>query len=126
SAYLLTAPNQGMSSTTSCNAQGVCQMITTGAPSPLLADPVGTLFLAILPVTFFGLLALSVVRHSQTGARFWRAWLWVISLLLIAFSILGMLSIGFFFMPSALLALLAAICSSFVPTRAIGMPQQAV
>jgi hypothetical protein len=126
SAYLLTAPNQGMSSTGSCNAQGICQEITTGDPSPLLADPIGTLFLAVLPVTFFGLLALSVIRHSQTGARSWHAWMWVISLLLVVFSILGMLSIGFFFMPSALLALLAAICSSFAPTRAIEMPQQAI
>ena len=126
SAYLLTAPNLGMSSTTSCNEQGVCQIIIAGDPSPLLTDPVGTLVSAILPVTFFGLLALSVVRHSQTGARFWRAWLWGLSLLLVVFSILGALSIGFFFMPSALLALLAAICSSFAPARAIEMPQQAV
>ncbi len=125
SAYLLTAPNQGMSSTGSCNAQGICQEITTGDPSPLLADPAGTLFSAILPVTFFGLLALSVVRHSQTGARFWRGWLWVISVLLVVFSVLSMLSIGFFFMPSALLALLAAICSSFAPTPAMERPQPA-
>jgi hypothetical protein len=125
SAYLLTAPNQGMSSTTRCNAQGICQMITAGDPSPLLADPVGTLLSAILPVTFFGMLALSVVRHSQTGARFWRGWLWVISVLLVAFSILGMLSIGLFFLPSALLALLAAICSSFAPTPTMERPQPA-
>ncbi|HEX6777030.1 MAG TPA: hypothetical protein VF099_02460, partial [Ktedonobacterales bacterium] len=119
SAYLLTAPNQSMSGNTSCNAQGVCQEIITGSPSPLLADPLGTLLTAILPLAFFGLLAFSFVRHSQTGASIWRAWMWGMSLLLVAFSILGMLSIGLFFVPSALLALLAAICSSFGPTHAV-------
>lgn len=118
SAYLLTAPNQSMSSSTSCLAQGVCQEITTGSPSPLLADPLGTLLTGILPLAFFGLLAFSFVRHSRTGAPVWRAWLWGMSLLLVVFSILGALSIGLFFLPSALLALLAAICSSFGPTHA--------
>lgn len=126
SVYLLTAPNQGMSGSTSCNAQGVCQEIITGSPSPLLADPVGTLLTAILPLAFFGLLAFSFVRHSRTGAPIWRAWLWGMSLLLAVFSILGMLSIGLFFLPSALLALLAAICSSFGPTHAAEPAGQAV
>lgn len=117
SAYLLTAPNQSMSSSTSCNAQNVCQEITIGSPSLLLADLLGTLFTAILPLAFFGLLAFSFIRHSRTGSPIWRAWLWGMSLLLVVFSILGALSIGLFFLPSALLALLAAICS-FGPTRA--------
>ena len=125
SAYLLTAPNQGMTSSTSCNAQGVCQEVTTGSPSPLLADPVGTLLLAVLPLAFFGLLAFSVVQHSRIGAPVWRAWIWGISLLLVVFSILGSLSIGLFFLPSALLALLASICS-FRPIQPMGTPQQAL
>jgi hypothetical protein len=110
SAYLLTAPNQGMSGS-SCDAQGVCQAIFTGSPSPLVADPVGTLFLAIAPLAYFGLLALSAVRHSHTRAPVWRAWLWGISLALLVFSLLGALSIGLLFLPSALLALLAAVSS---------------
>jgi hypothetical protein len=116
SAYLLTVPNQGMSGS-SCDAQGVCQAIFTGSPSPLVADPVGTLFLAIPPLALFGLLALSAVRHSRTREPVWRAWMWGISLALVAFSLLGALSIGLFFLPSALLALLAAV-SSFGPARA--------
>jgi hypothetical protein len=117
SAYLLTAPNQGMSGSSSCDAQGVCRAIFTGSPGPLVADPVGTLFLAIPPLALFGLLALSAVRHSRTREPVWRAWMWGISLALVAFSLLGALSIGLFFLPSALLALLAAV-SSFGPARA--------
>jgi hypothetical protein len=124
SVYLLTAPNQSMSSSTSCNAQGVCQEITAGSPSPLLADPLGTLLTAILPLAFFGLLAFSFVRHSRTSAPVWHAWMWATSLLLVVFSFLSILSIGGFFLPSALLALLAAICS-FRPIQAMGTPQQA-
>jgi hypothetical protein len=90
-----------------------------------VADPGGTLLLSILPLAFFGLLALSTIVHSRTGAPVWRAWLWGISLLLVVFSLLGALSIGLFFLPSAWLSLLAAICS-FGPARAARVLRQGV
>ena len=111
SAYLLIAPNQWTGQSTTCDAQGICHTVTTGSPSPLAADPMGTLFVAMLALAFFGLLAFSAVRHSHTGAPVWRAWLWGIGLLLLLLSFLGGFSIGLFFLPSALLALFAAVNS---------------
>jgi len=115
SAYLLIAPNQGTGQSTTCDAQGICHTVTTSSPSPLAADPVGTLILAVLALAFFGLLALSAVRHSRTGVPVWRAWLWGIGLLLLLLSFLGGFSIGLFFLPSAILAVFAAV-SSLGPT----------
>jgi hypothetical protein len=116
SAYLLIAPNQWIGQSSTCDAQGICHTVTTGSPSPLVADPVGTLLLAVLPLAFFGLLALSAVRHSRTGAPIWRAWIWVSSLLLLLLSFLAGFSIGLFFLPSAALAVFAAV-STFGQAR---------
>jgi hypothetical protein len=109
SAYLLTAPNQSMSDSTTCDAQGNCHEVISGSPSPLVTDPAGTVLAAVVSLGFFGLLAFSAVQHSRTGAPVWRGWLWGISLLLVVFSLLGMLSVGLFFLPSAVLALFAAL-----------------
>jgi hypothetical protein len=109
SAYLLTAPDQSMSQSSTCDTPGKCYIVPAGSPSPLLADPVGTVLSAVVSLAFFGLLAFSAVQHSRTGAPVWRGWLWGISLLLGVFSILGMLSVGLFFLPSAVLALFAAV-----------------
>jgi hypothetical protein len=118
SAYLLIAPDQVMSQSSTCDAQGICHTYTTGSPSLLVADPVRALLLAVLALAFFGLLALSAVRHSRTGALVWRAWLWVSSLLLLLLAFLGGFSIGLFFLPSAVLALFASV-SSFGRTRTV-------
>jgi hypothetical protein len=125
SAYLLTAPNQSMSESTICDGQGNCHEVFSGSPSPLLADPVGTVLLAVVPLGFFGLLAYSAVQHSRTRVLVWRGWLWGTSLLLVVFSILGMLSIGLFFLPSAVLALCAAL-STFGRARPAPPLEQAV
>jgi hypothetical protein len=118
SAYLLTAPNQYVGESTTCDAQGVCHEVFSGSLSPLLTDPVGTVLGAVVSLGFFGLLAFSAVQHSRTRARVWRGWLWGISLLLVVFSILGMLSVGLFFLPSAVLALFAAV-STFGRARPV-------
>lgn len=118
SVYLLIAPNQGTSQSSACDVQGICHTQTTGSPSPLVADPVRTLLLAGLALAFFGLLALSAVRHARSGAPVWRAWMGACSLLLLLLSFLGGFSIGLFFLPSAVLALFAAI-SSFGPARPV-------
>jgi hypothetical protein len=125
SAYLLTAPNQSMSDSTICDEQGNCHDVISGSPSPLVADPVGAVLLAVVPLGFFGLLAFSAVQHSRTGASVWRGWLWGTSLLLVIFSILGMLSVGLFFLPSAVLALCAAL-STFGRARPAPPLEQAV
>lgn len=111
SAYLLIAPNQVISQSTTCNAQGICRTQTTGLPSLLVSDPVSALLLAVLALAFFGPLAFSAVQHSRTGAPLWRVWMWVSSLLLLLLAFLGGFSIGLFFLPSAVLALFAAVSS---------------
>lgn len=111
SAYLLAAPNQWAGQGSTCDAQGNCHAFTTGSPSPLLAHPVTAMLLAALALAFFGLLAASAIQHSHTSAPVWRVLLWGATLLLLLLSFLGALSIGMFFLPSAILALFAAIGS---------------
>jgi hypothetical protein len=116
SAYLLIAPNQSVTQSVSCDAQGACHAVSTGSPSPLAANPAAALVGGAVALAFFGLLALCAVRHSYTGKRVWFAWLAVGCLLLLLLSILGALSIGTVYLPSALLALFAVV-SGFVQTR---------
>lgn len=111
SVYLIAAPDQYMTQSSMCNAQGACHAVFSGSPSLLIADPVSSLLLGALALAVFGFFAYSAIQDSHSGAPVWRVWLWVAALLLLLFSFLGMLSIGLFFLPSAVLALFAAIGS---------------
>lgn len=110
-ALLLVAPGQYPGQTSSCDAAGECSMQITSSPSPLLANPVGTLLLVALALAVFGLVAYSAVQHSRAWEPVWRAWLWGIALLLVVWTILAGFSVGLFFLPSAVLALFAALSS---------------
>jgi hypothetical protein len=108
SAYLLTAPVRVGGPISRCDLHEGCvtESIST---SGLLADPVGTLLLGSLSLAFFGLLAISAICHSRTGATVWRDWIWGLSLVLVVFSVLGSSTNLQTFLPSAWLSLLASL-----------------
>jgi hypothetical protein len=93
--------------TTDCSTAGtkhISIVQNQGFPSLL---PVVLLFSTIL----IGI-ALFAVMHSRSGARVFLVLLWVFTALLLVASFIAILSIGVVFLPSVLLALVAAIAGS--------------
>lgn len=79
----------------------------------LLPNPLADVF-------FAGIVMLSVVFALVGGIGAWTdrtPLVWVSALLLSGLSVIGMLSIGFFFAPAALLLLGAAVCSQMAGPR---------
>jgi hypothetical protein len=55
--------------------------------------------------------AASAIMHSQSGQVFWQRALWIAAVLLVAYSILAIGTIGLLLLPAAILMLLAALFS---------------
>ncbi|HEY7350662.1 MAG TPA: hypothetical protein VH599_20295 [Ktedonobacterales bacterium] len=113
--YALFAPLASYTSgSDTCTSDGVC---TRGpdvhgrislAQSGLSSE--ARFFLSVLVVCLI-VVAISAVAHSLSGKPDWRAWLWVSTIIILIFVVLGALSIGPFIAPAGLLALVAACFS---------------
>jgi len=103
----------GTECTSSSSGSNVCAPISyvaaNGAGS---AIPYWLVFGAFCLIVILG-----AVFHSLSGRGAWNGVLWTGAVLLLASSILGGFSIGFFLLPGALLALVAAILSSVAGHR---------
>lgn len=112
--FLLFGPtiSYATSSVTTCNSTGVC---TTTAPgtqgtTSLVQSGISStalFFLSLLLLCLLGI-GISAWLHSTQRQVAWLVLLWVASVLTLAITILGILSIGIFIAPAALLALIAA------------------
>ena len=101
-AYMLFGPvYQGISSS---GQSGTASLLQVGI-QPVTALILGLLALALIGVT------VSVLRHRRTEGNRWRIVLGVSAVVIIAFTLLALPSIGLFMLPSALLALLAFVLS---------------
>ena len=61
---------------------------------------------------------ISVIFHSVTGSTLAKRLLWIAAVILIAYSLLGFLTIGLRLLPAALLMLVAALLSLRAPAPA--------
>ena len=69
------------------------------------------LWLLFIPILLSGL-ALLVIRFTDPGQARRKALLWLAALVLLAFCVVGILSIGLFYLPVALALLVAAVSGS--------------
>lgn len=69
------------------------------------------LWLLLIPVLLSGLALLSI-RFTHAGQARRRAFLWLAALALLALCVVGILSIGMFYLPTALALLVAAVADS--------------
>lgn len=91
-----------------------CFTSNSGAQSCAgLFDPRSSYVLAlvILASLVFVVGVAGALVHGLTGRRAWRRALWVAALLLMDFSLLGILTVGWETLPGAALLLLSALCS---------------
>lgn len=91
-----------------------CYASSTGAHGCAgLFDPPSSyvLTLVVLASAVFLTGIAAAILHSLTGRPVWRKALWIAAVLLVAFSLLGILTLGWETLPSAALPLLAALCS---------------
>ena len=97
------------------DAAGV-QHTTTETASLVEVNGPMVLLPLFLPVALTGLALLAVWRWNP---RPWvrRAFLWVLALLSLGFCVLGILSIGVFFLPAALALVVTAIVGTFHAQR---------
>ncbi len=114
--YFLFAPlyNYTVGPVTSCTQNGICGSTpgTQGTASLVQTgiSPEAQFSLSILVLCLVGV-AVGATLHSRSGASAWRSLLWIATILLLGFVVLGMLTIGLFIAPAALLALVAACAS---------------
>jgi hypothetical protein len=101
----------GISVSGSCDSNGACTEVY-GHFSLFQSgiEPMTWVFLAILAASFV-LVGISAAQHSRSGHSLWRVPLWVATVLILTFVLVAGLSIGLFFAPAGLLALLAACLS---------------
>jgi hypothetical protein len=101
-AYVLFGPVYRFES--SSGQSGTANLLQVGIqPSALIA-------LCILVLGLIGV-AVSAVVHSRTGDRGWRIVLWISTAVIVILTLLSLLSIGVFLLPSTLFALLASALS---------------
>jgi hypothetical protein len=113
----------GTECTSSLSSPGVTTQSTCLRVSYVAAQGLGSVmpYLIVLGL-FCAIVVLGALGHSLSGSGAWRAVLWTGAALLLTSSILGLLSIGVFLLPGALLALVAAVLSSLGargPARAV-------
>ena len=69
------------------------------------------LWLLLIPILFSGL-TLLVIRFTDAGLARRKALLWISALALLALCLVGILSIGLFYLPTAMALLVAAVADS--------------
>src|SRR5258708_6578141 len=110
-AYVLFGPVYRFES--SSGQSGTANLLQVGIqPSALIA-------LCILSLGLIGV-AISAVVHSRTGGRGWRIVLWISTAVIVILTLLSLLSIGVFLLPSTLFALLASALSFGVRRATLG------
>ena len=85
------------------------------------ANGLWVLWLLLVPILLSGL-ALLAIRVTDTGQVRRKALLWVPALALMTFCAVGILSIGLFYLPSALALLCAAVTGSLEQTTGAREP----
>ncbi len=82
------------------------------------------LWLLLIPVLLTGL-ALLAIRFTDAGQARRKALLWVSALTLLAVCVVGILSIGLFYLPAALALLVATVADSLNGSADAGSPDPA-
>src|SRR5258706_15752093 len=113
-AYVLFGPTYRFASSSvgSSEQSGTAHVLQVGI------QPITLVFFSLFLLGLIGVVT-AAVFHSRTGENGWRALLWVSTLAMVALTILALLSIGVFLLPSTLFALLACVLSLRARRRAL-------
>ena len=85
--------------------------VTRHTATLLEANGLWVLWLLFIPILLSGL-ALSAIRFTDAGQAIRKVFLWLPTLVLLAFCAVGIFSIGLFYLPVALALLVAAVTDS--------------
>lgn len=109
--YFVFAPvYQGVSATSSMPGEPAGE-VTRHTTTLLEVNGLWVLWLLFIPILLSGL-ALLAIRFTDAGQARRKALLWAPALALLALCVVGILSIGLFYLPTALALLVAAIAGS--------------
>jgi hypothetical protein len=76
------------------------------------------LYAALVIVSAVGVAA-GAWEHSRTGLSGWLVVLWISTVALLAFNVLGLASVGIFLLPATLLALIACLVATLSRRRSV-------
>ena len=101
---------QGVSGTSSVPGEPAGE-VTRHTATLVEVNGLYVLWLLLIPVLLSGL-ALLVIRLTDAGQARRKALLWISALALLALCLVGILSIGLFYLPTAMALLVAAVADS--------------
>ncbi|GEM_PF-2579519 len=81
-------------------------------------EDITLLYVALVMASAVGVAA-SAWKHSRTGLSGWLVALWISTIVLLAFNVLGLASVGIFLLPATLLALISCLVGTLSRRRSV-------